>query len=133
MPTSETWLALAKRAEDATGPDREIDLSLARIFNAVVLRQRDDDSGADEYTHWKFTSSLDDIIALIEREFPQSAIVTAKGKSRNDEPLYGAIIYDRIFWKGQKELGGGESKIWANALVAAFCRTKAATNNEGER
>lgn len=56
---------LADRVERAAGADRAIDLDIARLRGVTVMRQRADDSGADEYTHWHYTASLDAALSLV--------------------------------------------------------------------
>jgi hypothetical protein len=56
---------LIARVKAASGGDREIDLDIARMMGVTVMRQRDDDTGADEYTHWHYTSSIDDALTLL--------------------------------------------------------------------
>lgn len=56
---------LADRVEKAEGADRAIDLDIARLRGVTVMRQRADDSGADEYTHWHYTASLDAALSLV--------------------------------------------------------------------
>ena len=70
MTAREEWEDLARRCREATGPNREIDLALARTVDAIVMRQRDDNTGADEYTYWKFTGSIDHIVSLIKKTLP---------------------------------------------------------------
>lgn len=70
--TDRALTELVERVKNATGPDREIDLALATALvpDVLVLRQRDDDSGADPYTYWRYTEKIDDAIALVERMMP---------------------------------------------------------------
>lgn len=66
------YAELMARVEAAREPDRELDLALATALvpDVLVLRQRDDDSGSDPYTHWKYTGSIDDAIMLVARVLP---------------------------------------------------------------
>jgi len=65
--------ALRERVREATGPDRDLDLALATALvpDVLVLRQRPDDSGADPYTYWEYTASLDAALGLVERMLPK--------------------------------------------------------------
>jgi hypothetical protein len=58
----------------ATGPDRALDLAVAQklVPDVIVGRQRDDDTGADPFTYWKYTGSIDDAAALVARLFPDA-------------------------------------------------------------
>lgn len=113
MTHNEQWLTLAMRCEVSKKPDSSIE---SRIFALVTPRFRDG----------RFTHSVEAAISLIETELPDSAVLTGKGKTRNAEPLYGAVIYDRLYSQGRKELGTGEAESWPLALCAAFCRAMAA-------
>lgn len=63
---------LRERVHAAKGPDRELDVLIAQelVPDVLVLRQRKDDSGADPYTYWKYTGSIDAAVALVERLLP---------------------------------------------------------------
>ena len=63
---------LLAKVQAATKADRALDLTLATALvpDVIVLRQRDDDSGADPYTHWEYTGSIDDALALVQRMLP---------------------------------------------------------------
>lgn len=63
---------IERRLSEAKEGDRALDLDIARTLcpDVIVMRQRDDDSGSDPYTHWKCTASLDSAIALCERVLP---------------------------------------------------------------
>jgi hypothetical protein len=69
---------LIARVEGLKGPDRDVDLAIASAIvpDVIVMRQRDDDTGADPYTYWCYTASIDAVVALIERELPGWDIVT---------------------------------------------------------
>jgi hypothetical protein len=56
---------LAARIERAEGPDRALDLEIARLQDAVVMRRNDDDTANEEYTHWRYTGSLDAAMQLV--------------------------------------------------------------------
>ena len=65
---------LIEQVEKLTGPDRGVDLALAQALvpDVIVMRQRDDDTGTDPYTHWQYTASIDAAVALIERLVPDA-------------------------------------------------------------
>lgn len=56
---------LIARLEAAPGPDREIDLHIARWRGVTVVRRRDDDAGNEEFTYWHYTESIDAAASLI--------------------------------------------------------------------
>ena len=66
---------IVERLEKLEGPDRSLDLEIARVLcpDVLVLRQRNDDSGSDPYTYWKYTASLDAAVALVEKMLPSAA------------------------------------------------------------
>ena len=119
--TRTTWEALAARCRKATGPDREIDLALARTIDAIVMRQRDDDTGADEYTYWIFTDLIDHIVSLIEKTLPGKAWEVASPYS----------------WSGKNALSAADvglnreyAKTPALALCAAYCMARAGMEDD---
>jgi hypothetical protein len=57
---------LALRCEQATGPDRELDVAIARSLGVTVWKRNDEDTGNYETTYWKYTASLDAAIALLD-------------------------------------------------------------------
>jgi hypothetical protein len=90
---------LLDRLEKATGPDRSIDLDIARLRGVTVMRQRDDDSGADEYTHWRYTESIDAALTLV----PSGARLRELGQwGDNGRP--GGWFACVLRW--QREIGG---------------------------
>lgn len=56
---SEDLLRLAERVEKLEGPDREVDLEIARYRGVTVWKRNDDDTGNYETTHWHYTASID--------------------------------------------------------------------------
>jgi len=94
--------ALIEKLKAATGPDRALDLALATELapDVLVLRQRDDDSGADPYTHWEYTGSIDDGLALVEKMRPDILWVV---ESRDDDARgYRGALYSRDFTKSSE-------------------------------
>src|SRR5690554_4343906 len=77
---------LLDKVKAATGPDRELDLDLAKALvpDVLVMRQRDDNTGADPYTYWEYTASVDAALALVERVLPL-AFVTLEKFAVSDE------------------------------------------------
>jgi hypothetical protein len=117
--TRDEWIALAERCEKATGPEREID---AAIHDAVyggseacgaVIRW-----GGGVQWIAPYTSSLDAITALIERELPEMRWLCRT----NNEGGFG-----NLYRKATLDLS--DFRAWpcyaatpALALCAAFCR-----------
>lgn len=56
---------LIARLKQATGPDRAIDLEIARLRNAVVMRRNWEDTANEEYTHWHYTADITDALSLV--------------------------------------------------------------------
>jgi hypothetical protein len=143
--TREEWLALAERIEKATESNREIDARISVAVGAVVMRflkvsgkwafwttpvepnqcaslsnvsGNEDDAfrALSEYTiapH--YTSSIDTITALIEREFPDrlwTVLRFAFGAKAAIDPTLGTVIF-------------ADAETPALALCAVFCRAMA--------
>jgi len=70
---------LIARLEALSGPDREVDLALARhlVPDVIVLRYDSVTKRNEAYTHWQYTESIDAAVALVERVKP---IGTGPGK-----------------------------------------------------
>ena len=58
-------LKLAERCEGAEGPDRELDLEIARMMGVTVMRRNYQDTANEEYTHWHYTASVDAALTLV--------------------------------------------------------------------
>jgi hypothetical protein len=63
---------LIERVEKLDGPDREIDLELARALvpDVICLRYNWETSNNEPFVHWRYTASIDAAIALVERCLP---------------------------------------------------------------
>lgn len=61
-----TLQPLLDRLEAATRPSFALDMEIALTLvpDIIVMRQRQDDSGADPYTYRKFTANVDDAMWL---------------------------------------------------------------------
>lgn len=68
---------LIARLEKATGSDRGIDLDIARMLGVTVMRRNDADTGNEEYTHWRYTASLDDALTLVPEGWTRAVDATA--------------------------------------------------------
>lgn len=69
---SQALLDLAARVEAGEGADRELDLAIARavVPDVIVLRHNRETGTNDPYTHWEYTGSIDDAVALMSRVLP---------------------------------------------------------------
>lgn len=106
MTSKAEWLALAERCEGATGSDRDIERCMGSLLP----------EGFQMIPYFGFTSSLDAITSLIEREMPDA------GWSAHNE--YYDVIEGRIMRRGQDTIMR-YSATPALALCAAFCRAMA--------
>ena len=100
------WLELAERCEKATGEDRDIDRCIAAYLP----------DGFQTYPISGFTSSLDAIMALIDRELPGSM------RSIRKHPDGEAVAQ---VWNSQVVGETPRQRCCASealALCAAFCR-----------
>lgn len=64
---------LLARVEAATGPDRALDLDIARTLapDVIVSKQYGGaGSPVEAFTYWKYTESVNAILALIDRALP---------------------------------------------------------------
>lgn len=137
------------------GPDREIDAKLMALFYTQDQRfigikdastgepvasdvWVDPRTGKWVSTHPReFTRALDEVLRLIEREFPEAGLLIGKGRKRPDEALWGLIIYKDHVVSDRNEIGAGEHEHRALcaclALVDALARreTKSASAYHG--
>ena len=123
MTAADEWRDLARRCREAPGPDREINLALARSIDAVVMWQKDG-CAAQEYTHWHFTGSIDDIVTLIEKTLP--GYDWRVGKC----PIDGADKYDaQLYHEDDAKDTDADASSPALALCAAYCEARAAVED----
>jgi len=125
MTTKAEWIALAERCEGATGPDREIERCICSLIP----------DGFQTIPFSGFTSSLDAITALIERELPEMRWLCRPDKEGGFGNLYTApeaIEQGSLkTWETIKQESLKEWPCWAYAdtpalaLCAAFCRAMA--------
>lgn len=137
--------ALIERVENATGPDRELDALIFRVLDlklpdqflsmGIKLSWQADGSATVpvgdmqvRYEPPHFTSSLDAALALVEEILPGTFWHVAKGRTRPDEPLFGAELVS-------PEHGGvnvaveHESSV-ALALILALLRALSARDQQ---
>lgn len=131
MPDTQALEALLARVEGATGPSHDIDDAILRVLGFTWRGM--DYCHHDGKTVMKgspfLTSSLDAIVALIDREFdgtlprhPVEMSLTSVGGCEGDEGPWRAAL-----WIGA-ETDGNLSRAWtpALALCASFLRAKLA-------
>ena len=109
---------LAARCEQAAGPDRKLDLEIARLQGVTVWQRNDEDTGNYETTHWHYTDKIDDALTLVPDEFNRPAAVHFQ-RSRN----FGCCA---VVWTNSEfnRSVRGDAKTMALALCAAALRTK---------
>jgi len=129
MTTKAEWLALAERAEKATGPDREIEEVISCLiygwtktvvfidpFGDCPMLVDTEGNGpciADEYT-----ACLDAITALIERDLP-GWMLTLYWPTKTHGPR--AVLVSPDY---RKQIGADAQTV-PNAACNAFCRAMA--------
>lgn len=126
--TRDEWKALARRCENVGRADIEVDEAInTAVYGYVSLFETTSTSdkkreyvGSPIGTTPRYTASIDDILYLIDREFPSRSWFAGKGCIRDDEPLGGARIFADE--NGDMCVGKGQSATPALALCAAFCR-----------
>ena len=119
---------LIARLEAATGPDRALDAEIARDVCGLVIHEWPDWIARTSAMHdfpalWPtpfYTESVDAAMTLIPDGFWWTV---GAGRTRPDEPLYGAFIYD-----GDDLVGSGETEV-----SAAIALCVAALKARGER
>jgi hypothetical protein len=118
MTSSTDLKGLLERVKGATGPDRALDLALARALvpDVIVLRQRNDDSGADPFTYWQYTDKIDDALALVERVLPGCWYALAKGRMTEAESLFGC----ELLFGADEQLGIADGPTQALAILSAL-------------
>ena len=91
---------LVERLEAATGPDRELDLDLARALvpDVIVSRRNSDDTANEPYTYWEYTGSIDAALSLVERKLPTDYhfFELSIGHKRAHCEIHDQRIYDPI-------------------------------------
>lgn len=109
---------LIERLEKAEGPDRELDLEIARLQDAVVMRRNDDDTGNEEFTHWHYTAKIDDALSLV----PEGWFVHMSRFSTGHAPRCDAHVFREPDISLPVEFGGFDHfEADAPTLALAFC------------
>lgn len=120
MTTRQEWLALAKRCEEAKGPDREIDVEIEgsvmgwSVSDIAYCCLNDRAHSAPNCT-----GSIDAITALIERELD---VAWLRQDAWNGSPAKCSVLLNPT----PNEPIGASAATPALALCAAFCLAKAA-------
>lgn len=137
--TAQQWLDLADRCEKATGPDREIDATIAiALFGwREVVEYIDpwgevprfiNKDGDGPCIPERYAESLDAITALIEREIPHALYYVSFSWAAESKAATGVInVFGGVAPKRYVEQQHtGTATAAALALCAAFCRAMAA-------
>ena len=119
-----TLRALIERVERATGPDREIDAVLFILFPSLTDGKPPFNAESDpwhlQWTRPAYTSSLDAVVVLVERELDDRE--WARGVDRENRKYWARIGNDN--WDEANEDIIGYGKTAALALLLAFLRAK---------
>lgn len=130
-------LELISRLEKSRSQSRDLDADIAIACNIIVERQWWSINYLTCDMVACYTSSVDAAIGLAEKMLPGHGRLTGKGRTRPDEPLYGAQIFDVEFAPAltpQNLIGEAEHGVEAIALVIAVLRAIESTrsSNGGE-
>ena len=134
MTTRTTWEALAQRCREATGPDRQLDADIQRMFDGRACFR----PGIGwkrwwpETSRWGYlepvTGKIDAIVSLIEKTLPgwwwELESFVARSDSIDSKPRAVIGHYDRA---GETK---GEAKTPALALCAAYCMARAGMEDD---
>jgi hypothetical protein len=116
---------LLKRVEAATGKDEDLDLTLARaLVPDVVCLGFNSDTGKNEaFVFWKYTASIDDALALVQRKLPGVVLEmggpfdASKASSKACWEGWSAII---IYGMAENQKAVGFRKTLPLAILAAL-------------
>lgn len=126
-------LELAERVEKLSGPCEAVDLEIARIQRVVCLRRNAEDTANEEFTHWRYTASLDAAMTLVpEGEGHQPQLIYSGVNPNN--PSRQRCRYE-IWQKGSTKPTRSNAATPALALCAAALRARASitrTTGDGE-
>lgn len=133
----------------AAGPDRDLDCALAVMLDGFEIHRRewrdedlyckvDDDGclnmpgqGADMLVP-EYSGSMDDVLAFAERLFPGCWYTFGRGRTRPDEPLYGAILVTPEI-DGAEPFGEGEHEASTQlAIIVALLDAKSRPVQDAE-
>jgi hypothetical protein len=84
---------LLAKVQAASGADRTLDLDLARALVPDVIVLKHDNGANVPHVYWKYTGSIDDALALVERVLPGWWYHMAKKRLSPDEPLFACALY----------------------------------------
>lgn len=112
-------LDILQRLRAASGPDRAIDLDIARTLGVTVMKQFDPDCPAEQCTYWHYTEKMGDAASLI----PDGTFwIAGWGNTRPDEPMGGCMIT----MVDETELGRGEAPTVSLAICIAAIEARMA-------
>lgn len=105
---------LIPRLESATQGSRELDLEIARLMGVVVMRHNRETGRNEEYTHWHYTTNLQDALALIPDGFAWRVKATNiegameySGQVNYEKPSYAPTPALALCIAALKARGGG--------------------------
>jgi hypothetical protein len=122
---------LIERLEKATGPDRELDLDIARLQGVTVMRRNWDDTANVEHTFHHYTESFDSARSLVPAGFYW---LVSEGRTRDTEPLGGAQVFRPNYLVEPIAQAEHESAVIALCIAALKARAAlTADKQEGEK
>lgn len=120
-------LKLAERCEGAEGPDRDIDLEIARMRGVTVMRRNYEDTANEEYTHWRYTTSIDAALTLVPDGYGLS--VQRYWIARSDSPVWStAIVTGGVPGTPRRVFEGFDTPNAALAICAAALKARSASD-----
>ena len=122
--------SLIVRVERLEGPDREVDLEIARALVPDVICTRlvrwPPPEREEDFTHWEYTASLDAVVALAERVLP--ALAPAIGMNVHHRYWHGRLSFVRA--DGDVDGYSADAPTPALALLLALLRAVQAQQNK---
>ena len=120
--------SLIVRVERLEGPDREVDLEIARALVPDVICTRlvrwPPPEREEDFTHWEYTASLDAVVALAERVKPSWRWAVTNADGPNRWPAQGEL------WIGDHEYIGKHAYPTLALLLALLRAVQAQQNKE---
>lgn len=131
---------LLDRVEECADPDKEVDAEICVAFFGGEIVWKQANYTMEPYAVHKtastahlsgfahepvrpYTASIDAAISLFHRMLPDRGLLIGRGRTRPDEPLWGAQVFASEFAvKATSPIGEGESEGAAKAIIAATLR-----------
>lgn len=78
----------------ATGPNRKLDLEIARALtqDVIVLKHQPYTGLNEPFTYWEYTGKIDDALALMERVLPGIDFSIGRMEEGDPENWYDVIV-----------------------------------------